>query len=44
MSKYYDGHYKDSELTLEEIEKLIAMEEKKCEELKEWPSPFDDEK
>lgn len=33
---YYDGHYEESELTLEEIEKILEEEEKKNEELTEW--------
>lgn len=36
MTKYYDGHYKDSDLTLEEIEKQLEEEKKKVEKMTEW--------
>lgn len=37
MTKYYDGHYKESDMSLEEIEKKLKEEAKKIENLTEWP-------
>ena len=33
---YYDGHYEESELSLEEIEKQLEEEKKKVEQMTEW--------
>lgn len=35
-NSYYDGHYKESELSLEEIEKQLEEEKKKVEQMTEW--------
>lgn len=34
---YFDGHYPNTNRTLEEIEKSIQEEEKKSSELTDWP-------
>ena len=34
---YYDGHYIDSGLPIEEIERLLKEELEKSEKLTEWP-------
>ena len=36
VNGYYDGHYKDSEFSLEEIEKQLEEEKKKVELMTEW--------
>ena len=36
VTKYYDGHYEDSDLTLEEIEKQLEEEKKNVEKMTEW--------
>lgn len=33
---YYDGHYDESNLTLEEIEEQLEEEKKKVEKMTEW--------
>lgn len=33
---YYDGHYKESEFSLEEIEKQLEEEKKRVEQMTEW--------
>lgn len=33
---YYDGHYEESKLSLEEIEKQLEEEKKKVEQMTEW--------
>ena len=35
-NRYYDGHYKDTEFSLEEIEKQLEEEKKKVELMTEW--------
>lgn len=35
-NRYYDGHYKESEFSLEEIEKQLEEEKKKVEVMTEW--------
>ena len=34
--KYYDGPVQDTERTLEELEKDIEKEKKRCEKMKSW--------
>lgn len=41
MGKYYDGHYPDTSLSLDEIEERIAIEKEKTEQLTEWPKDTD---
>lgn len=36
ISRYYDGHYEESDLMLEEIEKQLEEEKKKVEHMTEW--------
>lgn len=36
VNGYYDGHYKESKLSLEEIEKQLVEEKKKVEQMTEW--------
>jgi hypothetical protein len=35
-SSYYDGHYPEPEMSLEEIEKILEEEKKKVEQMTEW--------
>lgn len=41
MGSYYDGHYKDTDYTLEELDKKIAEEEEISSKLTEWPKDTD---
>ena len=34
---YYDGHYKESDYTLEELEKIIEKLKAESDALTEWP-------
>ncbi len=35
-SSYYDGHYPEPKMSLEEIEKILEEEKKKVEQMTEW--------
>ncbi len=38
---YYDGHYPDTEYTLEEIEKMLEEEKELSDKLTEWPEDIE---
>ena len=37
MARYYDGHYEETSMSLEEIEKRLIEEKSKSDSLTEWP-------
>lgn len=37
MARYYDGHYEETSMSLEEIEEKLIEEKSKSDSLKSWP-------